>query len=108
VTGAGRARISSSGSPTFRRQTPGAPGEDQIQVEALAAWEPLPRLVGERKLCTAADAVAIALARVSGLRIATAKHPTGSLSRPSIPDVCGASGMVQCMSLIDLIPAKDL
>lgn len=79
--------------------------DDAIQIEAAQVLGQFPRLVGERKLRTSADPFVIALARVEGLDLVTDEKPTGSLSRPNIPDVCTALGMTT-MGLLDLIRAE--
>ena len=61
---------------------------DEVQIEAAQILAQFPRLVGERKLRTSADPFVIALARVEGWQIVTNEKPTGSLTRPNIPDVC--------------------
>ena len=65
-----------------------------------------PRLVGEKKLRTSADPFVIALARVEGLALVTDEKPTGSMSRPNIPDVCSALSM-KTMGVLDLIKAEQ-
>lgn len=62
--------------------------DDTNQIEAAQILARFPRLVGEKKLRTSADPFVIALARVEGLQLVTDEKPTGSLSRPHIPDVC--------------------
>ena len=76
--------------------------DDAVQIEALQVLAQFPRLVGERKLRTSADPFVIALARVEGLQLVTDEKPTGSMSRPNIPDVCNELGMVS-ISVLDLI-----
>ena len=76
-----------------------------IQIEAAQVLRQFPRLVGERKLRTSADPFVIALARVEGLELVTDEKPTGSATRPNIPDVCTALGMIT-MSVLDLIKAE--
>ena len=79
--------------------------DDAIQIEAGQVLGQFPRLVGERKLRTSADPFVIALARVEGLALVTDEKPTGSATRPNIPDVCTALGMAT-MGLLDLIRAE--
>lgn len=79
--------------------------DDAIQIEAAQVLERFPRLVGERKLRTSADPFVIALANIEGLEIVTDEKPTGVASRPNIPDVCAALGMI-CMGMLDLIKAE--
>jgi hypothetical protein len=78
---------------------------EPIQIEAAQVLARFPRLVGERKLRTSADPFVIALAKIEGLPIITEEKPTGSTSRPNIPDVCTALG-VRTMSLLELIRAE--
>jgi hypothetical protein len=79
--------------------------EENIQIEAAKILGKYPRLVGERKLRTSADPFVIALAKVSGFKIVTDEKPTGTLSRPNIPDVCGDLG-IEWIGLIDFIRAE--
>ncbi|AXC12027.1 hypothetical protein ACPOL_2714 [Acidisarcina polymorpha] len=76
--------------------------DDAVQIEAAQVLAQLPRLVGERKLRTSADPFVIALARVEGLQLVTDEKPTGSMSRPNIPDVCNELGMT-AIGVLDLI-----
>lgn len=79
--------------------------EDAIQIEATQILSRFPRLVGERKLRTSADPFVIALAKVEGLQLVTEEKPTGSDSRPNIPDVCAALDMTT-IGLLQLIRAE--
>lgn len=79
--------------------------EDEIQIEAANVLAKFPRLVGQKRLRTAADPFVIALARVAGLKIVTDEKPTGSLERPNIPDVCSAIG-INCIGLLEVIRAE--
>lgn len=76
--------------------------DDAVQIEAAQVLAQFPRLVGERKLRTSADPFVIALARVEGLQLVTDEKPTGSMSRPNIPDVCNDLGMT-AIGVLDLI-----
>lgn len=67
--------------------------DDAMQIEVAQVLSQFPRLVGERKMRTSADPFVIALARVEGLQLVTDEKPTGSLTRPNIPDVCQQLGM---------------
>jgi len=62
--------------------------DDEVQIEVANVLQRFPRLVGDKKLRTSADPVVIALARITGHQLVTEEKPTGSLSRPNIPDVC--------------------
>ena len=75
---------------------------DAVQIEASQILAQFPRLVSERKLRTSADPFVIALARVEGLQLVTDEKPTGSMSRPNIPDVCNELGMA-AIGILDLI-----
>jgi hypothetical protein len=79
--------------------------EDAIQIEAAQVLAQFPRLVGERKLRTSADPFVIALARVENLQVVTDEKPTGTLTRPNIPDVCTALNMTT-IGLLQLIKAE--
>ena len=62
--------------------------DEPVQIRAAAVLAKFPRLVGERKARTAADAFVIALALERKLCIITEERPTGSpINRPNIPDV---------------------
>ena len=80
--------------------------DDAVQIEAAKVLAQFPRLVGEKKLRTSADPFVIALARVEGLALVTDEKPTGSMSRPNIPDVCSALSM-KTMGVLDLIKAEQ-
>lgn len=80
--------------------------DDAVQIEAAKVLVQFPRLVGEKKLRTSADPFVIALARVEGLALVTDEKPTGSMSRPNIPDVCSALSM-KTMGVLDLIKAEQ-
>jgi hypothetical protein len=80
--------------------------DDAVQIEAAKVLAQFPRLVGEKKLRTSADPFVIALARVEGLALVTDEKPTGSMSRPNIPDVCSALSM-KAMGVLDLIKAEQ-
>jgi hypothetical protein len=79
--------------------------DDANQIEAAQILARFPRLVGEKKLRTSADPFVIALARVEGLQLVTDEKPTGSLSRPNIPDVCVELKMT-VMGLLQLIKTE--
>jgi hypothetical protein len=54
---------------------------------------------------TFADPFVIALARVGNFQLVTDEKPTGSLSRPNIPDVCIELNMSN-IGLLQLISAE--
>ena len=62
--------------------------DDDVQIEVTNVLKQFPRLVADKKLRTSADPFVIALARITGHQLVTEEKPTGSLSRPNIPDVC--------------------
>ena len=76
--------------------------DDAVQIEAAQVLAQFPRLVGERKFRTSADPFVIALARVEGLQLVTDEKPTGSMSRPNIPDVCNELGLA-AIGILELI-----
>ena len=67
--------------------------EEPSQIAGAQILGQFPRLVGERKLRTSTDSFVIAMARFEGFQIVTDEKPTGSMSRPNIPDVCRALAM---------------
>jgi hypothetical protein len=79
--------------------------DDGVQIEAAQVLAQFPRLVGERKMRTSADPFVIALARVGGFQLVTDEKPTGSLSRPNIPDVCTELNMT-IIGLLQLIKSE--
>jgi Domain of unknown function (DUF4411) len=79
--------------------------DDDVQIEAAQVLAQFPRLVGERKMRTSADPFVIALARVGGFQLVTDEKPTGSLSRPNIPDVCTELNMTT-IGLLQLIKSE--
>jgi Domain of unknown function (DUF4411) len=79
--------------------------EDDVQIEAAQILGQFPRLVGMKKLRTSADPFVIALARVGGFQLVTEEKPTGSLTRPNIPDVCTELNMTT-FTVLQLIKAE--
>jgi len=79
--------------------------DDENQIEVSAILAQFPRLVGEKKMRTSADPFVIALARVEGIQLVTDEKPTGSLTRPHIPDVCNELGMT-AIGLLQLIQTE--
>ena len=79
--------------------------EDAIQIAAAQVLAQFPRLVGEKKLRSSADPFVIALARIEGFQLVTEEKPTGSPTRPNIPDVC-AEIEVTPINLLQLIRAE--
>lgn len=61
-----------------------------------------PKLVAEHKMAFAADSFVIALAQERGLAVVTQENLTGSVAKPSIPNVCNDLG-VKWMPLLQLI-----
>ena len=76
--------------------------DDEVQIAAAQILAQFPRLVGERKLRTSADPFVIAMARVQDMQLVTDEKPTGSLTRPNIPDVCAQLNMTS-VDLLHLI-----
>lgn len=79
--------------------------DDAVQIAAAQILAQFPRLVGERKLRTSADPFVIALARVEDLQLVTDEKPTGSLTRPNIPDVCAQLSMTS-VGILHLIKSE--
>jgi len=79
--------------------------DDAMQLEVAQVLSQFPRLVGEKKIRTSADPFVIALARLEGLPLVTDEKPTGSLTRPNIPDICEQFGM-KWMGMLQLIQAE--
>lgn len=79
--------------------------DDAMQIEVANVLTQFPRLVGEKRLRTSADPFVISLARLEGLQLVTDEKPTGSLTRPNIPDVCQQLG-VPWIGLLQLIRAE--
>ncbi|MGH7070086.1 MAG: DUF4411 family protein [Acetobacteraceae bacterium] len=80
---------------------------EAVQIEATAVLARYPRLVGARKLRTSADPFVIALARVDGLQIVTDEKPTGTLTRPNIPDGCSDLRMPPCIPVVGIVRAEN-
>lgn len=59
------------------------------------------RLVDTRRNRSGCDPWVIALAQERGLTVVTAEKPTGSLTRPKIPDVC-RDLRIDCIDLVGL------
>ena len=74
-------------------------GSIQAQVRAILAQHQ--RLLDTRKNKSGGDPFVIALAQVRRCTVVTAELATNSLTRPKIPDVCGALN-VPGISLVDL------
>ena len=81
--------------------------DQPMQVRTAAVLSKFPRLVGERKARTSADAFVIALALERKLSIVTEERPTGNANRPNIPDVI-ADADFACprLDLLGLIKAE--
>ena len=76
--------------------------DDTIQIQVAEILTRFPRLVGERKLRNSADPWVIAMAYANGLQLVTDEKPTGSPTRPKIPDVCIDLNM-EAIGLLQLI-----
>ena len=79
--------------------------EESIQLAARSILSKHQRLVMEKKQRYSADPFVIATAMVKSMTIVTEEKPTGSLKRPTIPDVC-RDYHLECVSLIQLIRAE--
>ena len=66
-----------------------------------------PRLIDNRRNRTRSggDPWVIAVAIVHGLTVVTYEHPSGTLAKPKIPDVCEAMG-IPCIDVVGLIRAE--
>jgi Domain of unknown function (DUF4411) len=80
--------------------------DEPTQREVKAILVRHPRLVAANKQRFAADPFIIAIARLQGLTIVTEERPTGSVSRPNIPDVCSGYGLTY-INLLQLIRAES-
>jgi Domain of unknown function (DUF4411) len=81
--------------------------DEPMQRRVAAILIKFPRLVGERKARTSADAFVIALALERNLHIVTEERPTGSTNRPNIPDVLlDADFTCPRLDLLGLIKAE--
>jgi hypothetical protein len=58
------------------------------------------RLVDSKKNRSGGDPWVIALARTRGLTVVTAEKAADNLTKPKIPDVCGALG-IACIEVVD-------
>jgi len=79
------------------------PIAEAIQIAVAEVLRRFERLVNTQRNRSLADPWVIALAQVEGgATVVTGEHPSGSLDRPRIPDVCGKLGL-PCISLLQLI-----
>lgn len=78
------------------------PIDQPTQVALAAILERFERLVNTQRNRSTADPWVIALAQVEGCTVVTGESPSGSPSRPKIPDVCRALD-IRCISLLQMI-----
>lgn len=78
------------------------PIDDDIQPIVSEILKDYPKLLDTRLNRSAGDPFVIALAKLEGCTVVTGEHPTGTMDRPNIPDVCAALG-IRCISVLDMI-----
>jgi hypothetical protein len=76
------------------------PIDDAVKTHLAEIMKKHGRLVDTRKNKSGGDPWVIALARARGLTVVTGENPTGTLTRPKIPDVCKDLG-IPCIAVID-------
>ena len=77
------------------------PIDDQVQQVVRRVLASYPRLLDTRRNRSGADPFVIALARVRNCTVVTNEAPSNSPSRPTIPDVCQALGIL-CIDFIQM------
>ncbi len=75
---------------------------DEVQDVVSEVLTRFPKLVDTRKSRSAADPFVIALAKVASCTVVSGEGPSGSATRPHIPDVCKAF-QIPCIRVVDLI-----
>jgi hypothetical protein len=65
-----------------------------------------PRLVNASKRRSGGDAFVIAVAAVHGYSVVTGERPSGSATRPRIPDVC-AGMTIPCQNLLEFVRSQS-
>jgi hypothetical protein len=87
----------------WAKQRPGlfVPIDGPIQILVSQIMTDHPRLVDTRTNRSAADPFVVALAQQRTCAVVTDETPTGSTSKPNIPDVCAALG-IRFMRLVDV------
>lgn len=78
------------------------PLDEPIQEAVTEILRDHKKLIDTRRGRSGADPFVIALAKTRGLTVVTDEHPTGSATRPHIPDVCRALG-IPYLNMLDLI-----
>lgn len=78
------------------------PIDNPIQGVVSAILQAHRKLLDTRKNRSGADPFVIALAKIQGSAVVTDEHPTGSLGRPNIPDVCEQMG-IRCVNFVQLM-----
>jgi hypothetical protein len=81
------------------------PLTEAIQTTATGLLAALPRLVDARTGKSMADPFVVATAHETGTILVTQERPTGTLTRPKIPEACGHLG-VRWMNLLGVIQAE--
>lgn len=76
------------------------PIDENVQSHLVQIMQKYGQLVDPRKNKSGGAPWVIALARARGLTVVSGEKPTGSLTRPKIPDVCKDLG-VPCVEVID-------
>jgi hypothetical protein len=76
------------------------PIDDEIQQHVASMMKTYPRLVDTKKNRSGCDPWVIALAQARGHVVVTAEKSAGNLSKPKIPDVCGAL-KIDCIDLVE-------
>lgn len=76
--------------------------DEQVQQVVGTILQSYPRLIDNRTNRSGADPFIIALAAVKGCTVLTDERPTGSQTRPKIPDVCSGMGIL-CINLVECI-----
>jgi predicted nucleic acid-binding protein len=74
--------------------------DEDIQRNLAAIMKNYPRLVDTKKNRSGCDPWVIAHAQSRGHAVVTAEKATGSLTKPKIPDVCGALA-VPCIGVVE-------
>ncbi len=89
-----------------QRQPMFVPIDGQVQQVVREILREYPRLIDNRTNRSGADPFVIALAVTEQCSVVTGERPTGSLTRPKIPDVCGAMG-VRCLRVVEFIREQN-
>lgn len=79
--------------------------DEAIQQKVRDILKHFPRLVNAGKSRSGGDPFVIAVAELGGLAVVSGEFPTGSTTKPHIPDVCAAMG-VPFGSLLDFVRSQ--